>query len=106
WGVFFPRGGTGALVAAMTRLLGELGGELRLATPVSRVRLGERAGRVIHRVTTAQQVDEEFDLVVSNADLHHTYATLYVDEPDARPMVKRLEKMDWSMSLYVLYFGT
>ena len=106
WGVFFPRGGTGALVAAMTRVFGELGGELRLASPVIRVRLGERDGRAIHLVTTAQHSDEEFDLVVSNADLHHTYKTLYADEPDAKPMVRRLEKMDWSMSLFVLYFGT
>jgi phytoene desaturase len=106
WGVFFPRGGTGALVAALVKLLGELGGELRLSTPVSRVRLADRDGRPVHLVTTPHTTDEEFDLVVSNADLHHTYATLYVDEPDAKPMAKRLEKMDWSMSLYVLYFGT
>jgi phytoene desaturase len=106
WGVFFPRGGTGALVGALTRLLGELGGELRLSSPVTRVRVQDRGGRPRHLVTTARVADEEFDLVVSNADLHHTYAGLYAGEPDARPMVKRLERMDWSMSLYVLYFGT
>lgn len=44
--------------------------------------------------------------MVSNADLHHTYARLYGGERGARPMVKRLGKMDWSMSLFVLYFGT
>jgi phytoene desaturase len=106
WGVYFPRGGTGALVAAMVKLLRELGGELRVSSPVARVRVAEREGRPVHLVSTAAHADEEFDLVVSNADLHHTYATLYADEPDAKPMVKRLEKMDWSMSLYVLYFGT
>ena len=106
WGVFFPRGGTGALVGGLTRLLGELGGELRLNAPVTRVRVEERDGRRRHLVTTATHAEEPFDLVVSNADLHHTYAKLYADEPGARPMVKRLEKMDWSMSLYVLYFGT
>jgi phytoene desaturase len=101
WGVFFPRGGTGALVEAMTRLFVELGGEIRVSTPVDRVRVVDGC----HVVTSAAG-DEMFDLVVSNADLHHTYAGLYGDDARARPMVKRLEKMDWSMSLYVLYFGT
>ncbi len=106
WGVFFPRGGTGALVAALVRLFSELGGELRLSTPVTRVRVDDADGCVRHLVTTAERADEPFDFVVSNADLHHTYARLYADTPDARPMVERLERMDWSMSLFVLYFGT
>jgi phytoene desaturase len=37
WGVFFPRGGTGALVRALVRVYRELGGELRLSTPVRRI---------------------------------------------------------------------
>jgi len=106
WGVFFPRGGTGALVAALIKLFRELGGELRLESPVERVRVIERDGFPRHLVTTAARPDEEFDLVVSNADLRHTYANLYAETPAAAKMVKRLDKMDWSMSLYVLYFGT
>src|SRR5690606_10157281 len=51
-------------------------------------------------------VDEPFDLVVSNADLHHTYARLYGQHPKAQRRARRLERMDWSMSLFVLYFGT
>jgi phytoene desaturase len=103
WGVFFPRGGTGALVQALVRLLGELGGELRLNAPVRRIRLDDNK---THLVSTDEHADEAFDMVVSNADLHHTYATLYGDTKAARPMQKRLAKMDWSMSLFVLYFGT
>jgi phytoene desaturase len=110
WGVWFPRGGTGALVAALVRLLGELGGELRLSSPVQSIRVAD--GR--HLVTSGGQaegqapgqVDEPFDFVVSNADLHHTYARLYGGERDAQRTVKRLTKMDWSMSLFVMYFGT
>jgi phytoene desaturase len=105
WGVFFPRGGTGALVRALARLLEELGGELRLATPVARVRLEERGGRTRHVVASARG-EERFDLVVSNADLHHTYATLYAGAPGAGATRRRLERLDWSMSLFVLYFGT
>lgn len=106
WGVFFPRGGTGALVAALVKLLGDLGGELRLDAAVRHIRVAEHAGTPCHLVTTAARADEVFDLVVSNADLHHTYARLYADEPAAEKQVRKLERMDWSMSLYVLYFGT
>ncbi len=103
WGVFFPRGGTGALVRALVRLYHELGGELRLATPVRRIEL---AARNTHWVTTDRRSREPFARVVSNADLHHTYATLYAGDSAARSMQRRLEKADWSMSLFVLYFGT
>jgi phytoene desaturase len=105
WGVFFPRGGTGALVAGLVQLFTELGGELRLATPVRRIRVIERGGARQHQVISGAGT-EDFDLVVSNADLRHTYARLYAGEPGARRMVRRLDRADWSMSLFVLYFGT
>jgi phytoene desaturase len=104
WGVTFPRGGTGALVRALVRLLQELGGEVRLSSPVERIRAA-RNGATVHQVTT-QRGTEDFDLVVSNADLHHTYGELLRDEPSAAATTKRLESLDWSMSLFVLYFGT
>jgi phytoene desaturase len=105
WGVFFPRGGTGALVQALVRLFEELGGELRLSAPVRRVEVAGGNGRPIHRVHTDGGVDA-FDLVVSNADVHHTYAKLYGAEPSAQRTRRRLEGLDWSMGLFVLYFGT
>jgi phytoene desaturase len=105
WGVFFPRGGTGALVRALVRLFEELGGELRLSCPVEQVRV-ERGASVRHLVTSAAGREEPFDLVVSNSDLHFTYSRLYAGEPEARKTTRKLERADWSMSLYVLYFGT
>src|SRR5690606_10507313 len=70
WGVFFPRGGTGALVRALVEIFEGLGGVLRLDSPVERIAL-ERHGAgkdgATHLVTTAQHSREPFDLVVSNA---------------------------------------
>jgi phytoene desaturase len=105
WGVYFPRGGTGALVRGLVRLFEDLGGELRLSTPVENVRATSRAKRDVHRVCTARGT-ENFDVVVSNADIHHTYAKLYAGNRVADERARRLEKRDWSMSLFVLYFGT
>jgi phytoene desaturase len=49
---------------------------------------------------------EDFDLVVSNADVHHTYKHLYAADARAAKTARRLEGMDWSMSLFLIYFGT
>jgi phytoene desaturase len=106
WGVFFPRGGTGALVRALTKLYGELGGELRLSCPVTQIEVAREGARPRHLVTSQAGRRESFDLVVSNSDLHHTYSRLYAGESAARRTAKRLERAEWSMSLFVLYFGT
>ena len=105
WGVWFPRGGTGALVQALVDLFVELGGEIRLSSPVQKIEVDRENGNK-HLVTTEAAAREPFDAVVSNADIHHTYAKLYADEPSARSTTKKLEKSDWSMGLFVLYFGT
>ncbi len=104
-GVYFPRGGTGALVAALADLFTELGGELRLGCPVRAIDVVGSADRPEHRITSRDGVRERFDLTVSNADLHHTYAVLLGHDLRARAMRRRLERMRWSMSLFVVYFG-
>jgi phytoene desaturase len=107
WGVYFPRGGTGELVSSLVALFQRLGGELRLNTPVDRIELKRRGcGSVQHQVEDAHGNRDAFDLVVSNADIHHTYAHLYREQFGARAMQRKLERMDWSMSLFVMYFGT
>ena len=102
WGVSFPKGGTGALVGGLVKLLEDLGGTLQLEAPVKSVRVV--GGK--HLVTTDHIADEPFDFVVSNADIHSTYDRLYAGTPGAAATAKKLAKADWSMSLYVLYFGT
>ncbi|MFM1903843.1 MAG: hypothetical protein RLZZ440_1743 [Planctomycetota bacterium] len=106
WGVFFPEGGTGALVRGLVRLFQELGGTLRLNAAVDHVTLQSGRGSPQHVVHAAGCPPEPFDLVVSNADVHHTYSRLYRGLEAARRRQRRLERMSWSMSLFVLYFGT
>lgn len=106
WGVWFPRGGTGALVGAMVSLFEDLGGELRLSSPVERIDVRANGSAPRHHLRTRSRGEEVFDAVVSNADVHHTYSRLYRDHRAAARRTRRLERMDWSMSLFVLYFGT
>jgi phytoene desaturase len=102
WGVFFPRGGTGALVRALVKLFTDLGGELRLNEEVQGIET--RAGKV-SGVATANG-NELFELVVSNADVVHTYRRLLRHAPAAAGAARRLERMAQSMSLFLIYFGT
>ena len=109
WGVFFPRGGVGALVGALATLFTSLGGRLLLRSPVRRIEVTGSGDGAAHLVTFARQGDERrerFHAVVSNADVHHTYAALYRGTPAADRRRRRLERSTWSMSLFVLYFGT
>ncbi|HEV7227224.1 phytoene desaturase [Brevundimonas sp.] len=101
WGVWFPRGGTGALIQAMLRLLQDLGGEIRLNSPVERI---DMAGGRVAGVTVGGE-SLPFDMVASNADVVHTYRRLLGQEPRGRQEGARLATRRHSMSLFVIYFG-
>ena len=106
WGVYFPEGGTHALVRTLVKLFEELGGEIRLSTPVKSVEVEGKKPNIKHNITDGKGGVEQFDMVISNADVHHTYKHLYASSKVAQKRAKKLEGMDWSMSLFVLYFGT
>ena len=102
WGVWFPRGGTGALVRGMARLFTDIGGTLELGAEVARIDLdGNRATGVTLKDGRALTADR----VASNADVVHTYATLMKGTPRGEAEAKRLKKKRFSMSLFVIYFG-
>ena len=103
WGVHFPRGGTGALVAGLVRLFEDIGGKLHLNTGVERIVTDE--GHV-KGLRLASGESRDFDVVVSNADVVHTYRALLTDEPLAKTPAKRLARSRHSMSLFLIYFGT
>ena len=94
------------MVRTLVKLFEELGGELRLSTPVESIEVEGAGPDAQHVVKDGTGGQERFDMVVSNADVHHTYKHLYASSKAAQKRAKKLEKMDWSMSLFVLYFGT
>lgn len=109
WGVFFPKGGTGALVRGLVKLFEEMGGQMHLNCPVDSVHVvgdSKHHNNTKHRVTATGHEPRDFDVVISNADIHHTYSKLYRNHPASIKKTRRLEKMQWSMSLFVMYFGT
>lgn len=103
WGVHYAMGGTGAIVQGLGRVFEELGGTIRLSTPVKRVLL---EGRRVMGVETALGEQILVEAVVSNADVANTYRKLIPSESRRKFTDSKLEGMRYSMSLFVLYFGT
>ena len=105
WGVWFAMGGTGALVRAFVRLFEELGGELRLDTDVDQIEV-DAARRRATGVRLADGTRLGADAVVSNADVASTYLKMVAPAARRRMSDAKLRRMKYSMSLFVVYFGT
>ena len=96
WGVWYPRGGTGALVAALAELMGRQGIRIMTGQTVFSIQVigGHVSGVVLEDGTVLPA-----EIVVANADA-----------PQVRNLLPRppsgTDRMAYSMGLYVLCFGT
>ena len=105
WGVWFAMGGTGALVGALVRLFVEEGGTLRLGSEVAAIDV-DAGSRRATGVRLAGGESVPADAVVSNGDVARTYMDLVPSAARRRNTDSRLERLRYSMSLVVIYFGT
>jgi phytoene desaturase len=103
WGVWFAMGGTGAIVSALVRLFQELGGTLMLNATVAQIAV---EGRRAVGVQLADGPMLPADRVVCNAEVAAAYDRLLPEDVRRKYTRRRLEKMRYSMSLFVIYFGT
>jgi phytoene desaturase len=104
WGVWFAMGGMGALVRAFVQLFEELGGTIRLSTPVREILVHPDSRRA-----TGVRLDHEVldaDVVISNGDVADTYMRLVPERFREKNSDRYLQSLDYSMSLFVIYFGT
>lgn len=105
WGVWFALGGTGALVAALERLMREQGIEIRLNTTVANLELTTARRPKVTGVRLEDGSVIPATIVVSNADPLHLYGAMTGEarKPIAIQLKQRSRK---TMGLFVLYFGT
>ena len=103
WGVHFPIGGTGALVNGIVELIDGLGGTLRCDAEVERI-VVEQGRATGVKLSSGESLAA--DVVISNADSAWTYRYL-LDPADRKKWTDtRVERMRYSMGLFVWYFGT
>lgn len=103
WGVWYAKGGTGAIVNALVRLLGELGGRLMISAEAHHI-ITEHG-----RATGVALADGQVlpaDIVVANSDVATTYQRLLPGITRRKYTDRRLRQFRYSMSLVVIYFGT
>lgn len=101
WGIWYPRGGMGAMVDALGGLLARLGVEVTLGRSVEKieVRDGNVSGVVLddrERIAT--------DCVVCDGDPAAYYSSLVAPEHRRRWTDARIGKLEFSMGLFVAYF--
>jgi phytoene desaturase len=103
WGVHYVKGGTGALVDAMVRLIEEQGGRFHFSTEVDEILIdGRRATGVRLKDGTVHHADH----IISNADVAFTYRSMIPAQYRRKYSDRKIERMRYSMSLFVIYFGT
>lgn len=103
WGVHYAMGGTGSIVNAFEKLITEQGGNFHLEAEVEEILVtnGKATGVRLKNGETLKA-----DAVVSNADVAFTYKNLINPKHRKKYTDKKIERTKYSMSLFVIYFGT
>lgn len=103
WGVHYAMGGTGAIVNAFEKLITEQGGEFHLEAEVDEI-IVENG-----KATGVRLKDGEIlkaDIVVANSDVGFTYKNMIASKHRKKYTDKKIDRTKYSMSLFVIYFGT
>lgn len=105
WGIHYAMGGTGAIVRALGRLIEELGGRFFLNASVDEILVEN--GRAVG-IRLEDGTVHKADHVISNADVAYTYTNLISSKHRGlRNSDFRYNSLTrYSMSLFVIYFGT
>ena len=103
YGVHFAMGGTAAITKALGDLMARHGIEVKLNTTVAQVSVVDG---VAQGVVLADGTQLTADVVVSNADPAHLYGAMVKPADQAVATRLKLASAEFSMGLFVLYFGT
>jgi phytoene desaturase len=103
WGVHYALGGTGAIVAGFERLFTELGGRIHLNSEVQEI---SSEGRQVKSLRMADGSVHNADIVVCNGDVPFVYKHLIHKNFRKKYTDARIDRFNFSTSLFVIYFGT
>jgi phytoene desaturase len=103
FGVWFAMGGTGALVRGFGKLFTDIGGKVLLNSEVEQITVKNGKADGV-KLKNGKKI--EADAVVSNGDVAFTYLNLIAPEHRRKYTDKKVKSMTYSMSLFVIYFGT
>ncbi len=99
---WWPEGGMGRLIAAMTARFEKLGGELRLHDPVVRI---HTVGNRVTEIECASGWRSKVTLAASNADVVHTYRDLMRDTQRGPNMARKMMDKSFSPSAFTVHYA-
>jgi len=102
YGVFHPIGGMGNLAQAFSKRFQEIGGELYLSQKVKTIEKSTSNDFIIHTDDHSMSAKK----VVVNGDMHNLVKNTLINKAKPLKLMKKLEKLDYSMSAFLMYFGT
>lgn len=102
WGIHYVMGGTAALVNAFGRLMQEEGIEIRLDSEV----IGFEGDETLKSAVLRGGQKIEADFFVCNAEPAFVYENLVPKSFNKKWNPSRINRLEFSMGLFVLYFGT
>ena len=100
-GVWFCKGGMYKFVQALENVFKRLGGIVETEAEVEEIVVNNRKAKGVF----ANGQFYEADAVISNADMFHTYGELIKSEHRRKWSDKKLRKIQYSMSAFLLYLG-
>jgi phytoene desaturase len=103
WGVHYAMGGTGAIVNAMVDLIEDQGGKIHLNSEIDEILVESGSAKGV-RLKNGDV--HRADVVVSNADVAFTYKNMIDTKHRRKYTDRKIERTRYSMSLFVIYFGT
>ena len=101
-GVWFAKGGTNRLIAAMVTQFDRIGGTIRLGDAVERI---ETQGERTTGVVTQSGYRIDCDAVATNGDIMHSYRDLLGHHQRGAKAAASLARKKFSPSLFVVHFG-
>jgi phytoene desaturase len=101
-GMWYPRGGIYSIIEDMLALAAERGIRIRTNAAVDEICIDDGRVRGV-RLASGQEIPA--DLVISNADLPYTYRNLIAGEHRRDYPDRRIDRMEYACSGYLLYLG-
>jgi phytoene desaturase len=106
-GIWFPRGGMGTLVEALVALARRMGVTILTQAEATRINIKRQGSRYAATgVALRDGRTFEAERVVSNADPLWVYRKLLPPEAASRWTAPKLDSVETSMGLFVVYFAT
>ena len=99
-GGFYPMGGGGGIVKAMTNTLKNYGGEVRISSGVKKILVKDNTA---YGVILENGKEIRAEKIVSNADPSITYLELVGRENLSKKLIKRLDNTKYSVTSLILF---